>query len=117
MPEIQQTRDGPDTVFATEAQLTDRISRIVRDNPNVVRLDNGRWGDITTYLPGRQVDGIRITPERVEIGIVARSTQPLPRLVAELRSEIDNALRDPERSSFPIDVDIVDVEFHGSSGQ
>ncbi len=46
--------------------------------PDVARLSGGLVGEVATYLPGRQVTGVRFTDEEVEVHIVARWGPPLP---------------------------------------
>ena len=50
----------------------DRIATAVQAARNISGLDGGRYGEIATYLPGRRVNGIRIRPESVTIGVIGR---------------------------------------------
>jgi hypothetical protein len=50
----------------------DRIAAAVRATRVVAGLDGGRYGEIATYLPGRRVNGVRIRPESVTIGVIGR---------------------------------------------
>jgi hypothetical protein len=50
----------------------DRIAVAVQASRLIAGLDSGRYGEIATYLPGRRVDGVRIRPESVTIGVVGR---------------------------------------------
>lgn len=89
-----------------EDQLADRIAEEVRGRPAVARLDGGVHGTIATYLPGRQVTGVRASGagEPVEVGVVLRMTAPLPEIVAALRQRV-LAVTGP----VPVDITVVDV--------
>ncbi len=57
--------------------------------PEVARLSGGLVGEVATYLPGRQVAGVRLTDEEVEVHIVARWGRPLP----EVADAVHEAVR------------------------
>ncbi|GAA4863885.1 hypothetical protein GCM10025787_56790 [Saccharopolyspora rosea] len=84
----------------------DRVVRAVREHPSVVRLDAGRYGDIASHLPGRRVDGVRLTEgdAPVEVGVVLRLDRPLPEIVADLRIRVAGVVGDR-----PVDVTVSDV--------
>lgn len=74
-----------------QAELAERVATLVRSVPGVAGLHGGVFGEVATYLPGRRVSGIRITPERAEVhltlvwGEPVRATAEVVRdLVAEL---------------------------------
>jgi len=50
----------------------DRIATAVQAARDISGLDGGRYGEIATYLPGRRVNGVRIRPESVTIGVIGR---------------------------------------------
>jgi hypothetical protein len=50
----------------------DRIAAAVRACRLIAGLDSGRYGEIATYLPGRRVNGVRIRPDSVTVGVVGR---------------------------------------------
>jgi hypothetical protein len=50
----------------------DRIATAVQAARHIAGLDSGRYGEIATYLPGRRVNGVRIRPESVTIGVIGR---------------------------------------------
>lgn len=87
-------------------QLCDNISDAVRAHPAVLRMDGGPFGEITSYLPGRRVTGVRVAEdESVEVCVVALLDRPLPGIAAELRDEV-RELAGP----VPVHVTIADVE-------
>ncbi|MGH3616193.1 MAG: hypothetical protein ACRDRK_27095 [Pseudonocardia sp.] len=50
----------------------DLIAVAVLACPDVAGLHGGRFGEVATYLPGRQVTGVRITPTDVFVHVIAR---------------------------------------------
>ncbi|MDT8910024.1 hypothetical protein [Amycolatopsis sp. PS_44_ISF1] len=66
----------------------ERLAAIVLTLPGVAGLHGGRFGEISTYLPGRRVRGVRIRDDVVTIGVVARDTAALPRLGDEVRTAL-----------------------------
>ncbi|MFB9908357.1 hypothetical protein [Allokutzneria oryzae] len=84
----------------------DAIAEAVLAHPSVRRLDAGAFGSITSYLPGRRVDGVRAggPGEPVEIGVVLTLGRPLPEVVADLRERVRRVGGD-----VPVDVTVADV--------
>jgi uncharacterized alkaline shock family protein YloU len=81
----------PPTSAPSQTELAERVATLVRSVPGVVGLHGGVFGEVATYLPGRRVSGIRITPERAEVHVTlvwgepVRATAEVVRdLVAEL---------------------------------
>lgn len=50
----------------------DRLAAAALACPDVVRVDAGTDVAITTYLPGRRVDGVRVRDADIAIGVVTR---------------------------------------------
>jgi uncharacterized alkaline shock family protein YloU len=65
----------------------DRVAAAVLAVPSVVRLTSG-LGAAATFLPGRRIDGLRMTPDELEVHIVARYGVNLPDLAAEVRARV-----------------------------
>lgn len=88
--------------------LADTIAVALRQHPAVLRLDAGRLGLHATHLPGRKVDGVRVTDvgDSVEIGVVLRPTGHLPSIVDELR-----ALIRPIAGDVAVAVEVTDVGY------
>nr|BFE59630.1 hypothetical protein GCM10020063_041560 [Dactylosporangium thailandense] len=80
------------------------VAAAVAACPAVAGLVTGPRGGPATYLPGQQVDGVRIRPRRVEIAIRARWGVP----AAEVAAQVRDALRTlaPDRR---VDVVIADL--------
>jgi len=54
----------------------DRVAAAVLACPVVAGLNGGRFGEAATYLPGRRVTGVRITPDTVAVHLVGRYPAP-----------------------------------------
>ncbi len=50
----------------------DRLATAVQAARHIAGLDGGGYGEIATYLPGRRINGVRIRPESVTIGVIGR---------------------------------------------
>jgi hypothetical protein len=48
------------------------IARSVEACPAVASLSSGAVGLAVSYLPGKRVEGVRVSDERVEVHVVAR---------------------------------------------
>jgi uncharacterized alkaline shock family protein YloU len=87
------------------------LASLVGSVPAVVRLAGG-IGQVATYLPGRRVSGVRITPSEVEVHVVARYGASLP--------DVGTAVRDAVRAvvgARTVSVFIEDVELSEADGQ
>ncbi len=52
------------------AELADTVATAARSVPGVFDLHGGAFGEVASYLPGRRVTGVRLTPERCEVHVV-----------------------------------------------
>jgi hypothetical protein len=87
----------------------DRIATAVQAGRHIAGLDGGRYGEIATYLPGRRVNGVRIRPESVTIGVIGR--------YPATATEIDACVRDTVGPlDRPLHVHINDIHSSQSSG-
>ncbi|MDT0260472.1 hypothetical protein [Jatrophihabitans lederbergiae] len=82
----------------------DSVAAAVRACPGVDDLAAGRLASVATYLPGRQVAGLRVEPDRVTVQVRGRWNVP----VAEVASEIRAALA-PLVGTRVVDVALADV--------
>jgi hypothetical protein len=63
----------------------DAVADAVRACPAVADLHGGRPGGPATYLPGRQVDGVRVEPHALEVQVRARWGVPAVEVAAQIR--------------------------------
>ncbi|MFY0407966.1 hypothetical protein [Solicola sp. PLA-1-18] len=61
-------------ICLAEAGVADAIVESVRSVPGVAGLHGGAFGEVATYLPGRRVTGVRLTPAGVEVHILVFSS-------------------------------------------
>jgi hypothetical protein len=81
----------------------DAVASAVRDCGGVDDLCSGPWGGVVSYLPGRQVPGVRVASDHVVISVRGRWDVP----VADLARQVRAAVR---RLVAPRRVDIVVVD-------
>jgi hypothetical protein len=82
----------------------DAIAAAAGRCPAVDGLCAGAWGGVVTYLPGRQVPGVRLAGDHLVISVRARWGVPAAEVAAQVRGAVA-ALAGPRR----IDVVVADV--------
>jgi len=97
-----QRQDVPGSVLPVDA---DAVAALVRGCDGVAGLDGGRFGEVTSYLPGRTVPGVAIDDYRIRVQV--RSKWGVP--AAELAALVTAALA-PLAGSRPVDVAIADID-------
>ncbi len=83
----------------------DAIAAIVRDCAGVSALDGGRFGEVTSYLPGRTVPGVAVDDSRIRVQV--RSKWGVP--ATDVAAMITAALA-PLAGPRPVDVAIADID-------
>jgi hypothetical protein len=73
--------------------------------PGVAGLDGGRFGEVTSYLPGRKVAGVVVSGGRVRVQIRSRWGVPAPELAARITEVLA-----PLTGRRPVDVMIADID-------
>jgi len=68
--------------------LAELVAGLVKGMPGVVGLHGGVFGEVATYLPGRRVSGIRITPERAEVHVTLVWGEPVRATAAAVRDAV-----------------------------
>ncbi len=66
----------------------DAVAAAVRACPSVDDLCAGSWGGVVSYFAGRQVAGIRVSPDHVLISVRARWGVPVVELAGEVRGAV-----------------------------
>jgi hypothetical protein len=82
----------------------DAIAAAVRGCAAVDDLCPGNWGGVVSYLPGRQVAGVRVTSDHVVISIRGRWGFPVSEMAAQVRAAL-TGLVGPRR----VDVVVADL--------
>ena len=94
---------APPVAPQAEEDLAERIAAAVRAVPAVHDLHGGVFGEVATYLPGRQVGGVRLTERGCEIHVAAVAGIPLAETVAAVRVAVAPLV------AGPVDIVVEDV--------
>lgn len=66
----------------------DAVAEAVRSCAAVDDLSPGLWGGVVTYLPGRQVPGVRVASDHVVISVRSRWGVPASALAGQVRAAL-----------------------------
>ncbi len=94
-----------------EGELADTVAAAARAVPGVFDLHSGTFGEVASYLPGRRVIGVRLTPQRCEVHVVVTSGTPVLEIASTVQTVVAALV------GTPVDVtveDIVDPSADGS---
>ena len=76
-------------------QLADAVATATLSVPGVTGLHAGSFGEVATYLPGRQVAGVRLRDDSTEVHISVAMGSPLLEVAEEVRSTVAGLVRGP----------------------
>ena len=82
----------------------DHLRTAVLRCSGVAGLGSGTIGELATYLPGRRVPGIRVTPELVELEICAAWGSPAKLIASQIWEALATVV--PDR---PVEILITDI--------
>jgi len=71
--------------------------------PGVTDLHAGAFGEVATYLPGRRVVGVRLTPGLTEVHVVVAMGVPILQVAESVRQVVQPLV------DTPVDVFVEDV--------
>jgi hypothetical protein len=80
------------------------VAAAVLTCPAVVALHGGRLGQLTTFSPGRRVEGVRIGDDRVQVGVVATYGLPVGLVADRVRTTVM-----PRACGRRVDVHVADL--------
>ena len=83
----------------------DAVAAAVRACPGVSDLHGGRYGEVTTYLPGRVVRGVVVGGGRVRVQVRSAWGVEAPVLAAAITAAVV-----PLTGDRPVDVSIADID-------
>ena len=84
----------------------DAVAAAVTACPSVAHLaTGGLTGQVATYLPGRRVEGVRVTEDAIEVHLATRWDVPIPQAAAEVRAALA-----PLAGGRPITVAVEDID-------
>ena len=76
---------GTGALYDVDPEL---IAAVVLGCPAVAALSGGPSGTAATYLPGRKVPGVRLTPTAVVVHVVARYGPPVGEVARQIRTAL-----------------------------
>jgi hypothetical protein len=82
----------------------DAVTAAARSCAAVDDLCSGSWGGVVSYLPGRQVAGVRVTHDHVVISVRGRWGVPVSELAGQVRAAVTELVA-PRR----VDVVVADL--------
>ena len=97
--------DRPVVPAVVDGVDVDAVAAAVRTCAGVSRLDGGPYHEVTTYLPGRTVDGVAIDSDRVRVQVRAAWGARIPQLAIRIRTALA-----PLTGTRPVDVLVADVD-------
>ena len=74
--------------MSADVELVDLIAAAVQACPAVAGLHGGRFGQTTTYLPGRRVAGVTVSPGEIVIGVVGRYPVSVSEIAMQVRAAV-----------------------------
>jgi hypothetical protein len=86
-----------------QPDLSELIAIAVRSVPGVAGLHRGAFGEVATYLPGRQLPGVRVSDGRIQIHLTALNGHPVRDLAAAVRAAVQPLAEQP------VDVTVEDI--------
>lgn len=83
----------------------DAVVAAVRGCAGVDELSSGPWGGVTSYLPGRQVPGVRVSSDHVVISVRGRWGVPATQIARQVRAAVADLV-----TRHRVDLVLADVE-------
>ncbi len=78
-----------------QVELADLLAEITRAVPGVADLHGGVFGEVATYLPGRQVAGVRIEDDHVEIHVSVLWNEPVRATAEQVSARVAEVVGRP----------------------
>jgi len=100
-------------VAAIKAETEESVAAAVLGCSAVARLNAGRFNAITSYLPGRRVVGVVVTPSAVTVGVVGRYPATVVEIAAQVRAAVSTILSDVAVNVAVEDIDLADGNVPG----
>src|SRR5450755_2330283 len=82
----------------------DAVAAAVRSCPAIDDLSSGPWGGVVSYLPGRQLAGVRVASDHVLISVRGRWGVPVAEMARQVRTAVAG-LVGPRR----VDLEVADL--------
>jgi hypothetical protein len=91
-------------------ELATLVAASVQRCPAVAALTAGRFGQFRTFMAGRQVAGVSVEADRIDIGVVARFGVPVGDLSEQVRAAVA-----PLVGGRPVNIRVEDVQLPGDA--
>jgi hypothetical protein len=109
MTEPKFPAEGQVAAGVVDGVDVDAVAAAARGCAAVDDLCSGAWGGVVSYLPGRQVAGVRVTRDHVVISVRARWGIPVSELAAQIRAAVTSLV-----APRPVDVVVADLAEPGT---
>ena len=109
MTEPKFPAEGQVAAGVVDGVDVDAVAAAARGCAAVDDLCSGAWGGVVSYLPGRQVAGVRVTDDHVVISVRARWGIPVSELAGQVRAAVTSLVA-PRR----VDVVVADLAEPGT---
>ncbi|UYP18064.1 hypothetical protein OED52_15505 [Rhodococcus sp. Z13] len=90
--------------------IAERIAEAASGIAGVAGLHGGAFGEVATYLPGRRIEGVRLTDRLCEVHIVVLIPADLPAVAEAVRAQVAPLVE------VPVQVTVEDVRVGGREG-
>ena len=86
------------------------IAAAVLASPAVARLHGGRFNTVASYVPGRRVVGVALTPSEITVGVVGRYPNTVAQIAAQVRAAVATVVPGVAVTVAVEDIDIEDID-------
>jgi hypothetical protein len=98
------TEIAPGASTVVDGVDLDAVVAAARSCAGVDDLSSGPWGGVVTYLPGRQVPGVRVASDHVVLSLRGRWGVPAAEIARQVRAAVTDLVA-PRR----VDLILADV--------
>jgi voltage-gated potassium channel Kch len=92
------------------AEAVEAIAAVVLASPAVAGLHGGRFTTVASYLPGRRVIGVAVTPSEITVGVVGRYPNTVAQIAAQVRAAVATVVPGVAVTVAIEDIDIEDID-------
>lgn len=95
---------------AVGGEAVEAIAAAVLASPAVAGLHGGRFTTVASYLPGRRVVGVAVTPSEITVGVVGRYPNTVAQIAAQVRAAVATVVPGVAVTVTIEDIDIEDID-------
>jgi voltage-gated potassium channel Kch len=92
------------------AEAVEAIAAAVLASPAVAGLHCGQFTTVASYLPGRRVIGVAVTPSEITVGVVGRYPNTVAQIAAQVRAAVATVVPGVAVTVAIEDIDIEDID-------